>query len=152
MHLHPQAAMPPHAHSSVQASTAKPTLQLTADLTLRPIAPPAPEVVRTHCTECKNLIAERGMVWKDGLADLCTNSVHGPLLHLVDGVAMYRLEYTKKGALKHSEHCKAAFGRYDWACARCCELQAGALPRKSKHREYLLRKLSELQRRLPLTA
>ncbi|MEK6397954.1 MAG: hypothetical protein V4734_07700, partial [Terriglobus sp.] len=145
-----------HAYSSVPQTTSQPTpqptLQFTADLTLQPIVPPAPAVVRTHCPDCHKPIAERGMVWKDGLADLCANQIHGPLLHLVDGVAMYRLEYTKAGTLKHSQHCTAAFGRYDWACARCCELQAGALPRKSKHREYLLRKLNEVQRRLPLTA
>lgn len=152
MHLHQQAAMPPHAHSSVPASTPKPTLRLTPDLALQPINAPTAAPIRTHCQECKRPIVERGLVWTDGLADLCTNEIHGPLLHLADGVAMYRLEYTKNGTLKHSQHCKAAFGRYDWACARCCELQAGALPRKSKHREYLLRKLNELQRRLPLTA
>lgn len=63
--------------------------------------------------------------------------------------AMYKPEFNLDGSIKHSRHCKAAFGRRDWNCHRCVELMSGAAPRKGWQHDYFGRKLRQSQRSFP---
>jgi hypothetical protein len=69
------------------------------------------------------------------------------LTHLDPGTGMYPLEVNLDGRTRHSRHCKAAFGRRDWSCHRCCELMKGSAPRNGWQHEYFARKLRESQQR-----
>lgn len=67
---------------------------------------------------------------------------------LTDENGMYRKETLANGFTKHSRQCKSTFGRRDWSCHRCVELEVGAAPRDGWQHEYFARKLRQLQRRL----
>ena len=80
-------------------------------------------------------------------ADLPVESV----LVLQGDTEMYPRESDlQTGKTLHSVHCMSQFARRDMRCHRCVELLAGAEPRRSSHRTYLLNKLGRAQRRLPL--
>lgn len=83
--------------------------------------------------------------WKDARDQLQSRQPEEPAVELTPG-EMYPLVTDIEGRMLHSPYCQAVFARRDWRCARCVELQLGALPRKSGHREYFARKLREVQK------
>jgi hypothetical protein len=69
-------------------------------------------------------------------------------LELNNGTMLYPREVTQAGKTAHSRYCQRSPRRYDYNCERCLELLAGAKPRAGWQREYVRRKLAQVQRRL----
>lgn len=65
-----------------------------------------------------------------------------------DEKGMWKKVFTAGGASKHSRHCVGSFGRRDFGCYRCVELELGAAPRDGWQHGYFAKKLGGLQGRL----